>query len=71
MEAAQQVHGIGIVTAGMAAGRFEQGIEIGMASATLARNARKLCFGNADRLVADGPINRHSSPLVLNSGEAY
>jgi hypothetical protein len=41
-----------------------------MASATLACDARKLGLGNADLMVADGPIDCHSSPLVLPSGEA-
>ena len=82
VKAAQQVHGVGKVAAGVTAGRFEQHVEIGMASAALARDARELGFGNADRmgplqsitlmgtLVADGPVNRHSSPLGLVSGEA-
>jgi hypothetical protein len=35
-----------------------------MASAPFARDPRELGFGNADRLAADGPIDRHSFPLV-------
>jgi hypothetical protein len=35
-----------------------------MARAPVACDARKLGFGNADRLTADGPIDRHSFPLV-------
>jgi hypothetical protein len=41
-----------------------------MASASVARNACELRFGNADLIVADGPTDCHSSPLVLLSGEA-
>ncbi len=52
MEAAQQVDGIGEVAAGMRAGRFEQGVEMRMARASLARDAGELRFGNADRLAA-------------------
>jgi hypothetical protein len=43
-----------------------------MARAPIARDPRELGFGNADRLAADGPIDRHSIPLVRRaSGEAY
>ena len=52
MKAAQQMHGIGEVAAGMRPGRFEQSIEMRMARATVARDAGKLGFGNADRLLA-------------------
>jgi hypothetical protein len=41
-----------------------------MASAPFTRDPRELGFGNADLLVADGPIKCHSSPLVMFSGEA-
>jgi hypothetical protein len=41
-----------------------------MASAPFTRDPRELGFGNADLLVADGPMYCHSSPLVLLSGEA-
>ena len=50
MKAAQQVHRVGQVAAAVRTGRFEQAVEIGMARATLARDAGKLRFGNADRL---------------------
>ena len=50
MKAAQQMHGVGEVAAGMAAGGFEQRVEMRMARATLARDAGELRFGNADRL---------------------
>jgi len=33
-------------------------------------DARKVSFGNADRLTADGPIDRHSFPLVTSKAEA-
>jgi hypothetical protein len=70
MEVAQQVHGIGEVAARMAPRRFEQGIEVRMASGTLARDARELGFGNAERCLADGPLDRHSSPHVVHPDEA-
>jgi hypothetical protein len=44
-----------------------------MAGASLTRDARELGFGNAGRggpVLADGPVNCHSSPLALLSGEA-
>jgi hypothetical protein len=49
-----------------------------MARGSFARDARKLCFGNADRLsirqsgilLSGRPEIRHSTPLVLTSGEA-
>ena len=50
MQAAQQVHRVGEVAAGMRPGRFEQGIQVRMARASLARDAGELRFGNADRL---------------------
>jgi hypothetical protein len=40
-----------------------------MASAPVTRDPRELGFGNADLLVADGPIYCHSSPLVLMSAK--
>jgi hypothetical protein len=67
----------------MPAGRLKQGIEIRMAGATLARDARELGLGDAGRLspdqsrglgrapMTDGPIRCHYSPLVLVSGNAY
>jgi hypothetical protein len=76
------MHGIGKIAARMTARRLQQSIEIGMASAALPRDARELGFGNAGRMnprhrtilarpsLADGPIDCHSSPLVLISGEA-
>ena len=77
VEVAQQVHRVGEIAARMGPGQFEQGGQIGMARTALARDAGQLCFGNADRfgprqsinltrtLVVDGPIDRHSSPLVI------
>ena len=56
MEAAQQVHGVGEVAARVAAGRFEQGIEIRVTSAPLARDARELGFGDADRFAVTGRL---------------
>ena len=41
-----------------------------MASATFTRDARELGFGDADLMLADGPIDYHSSPHVLILGEA-
>jgi hypothetical protein len=70
MQAAQQVHRIGKIAAGMSAGSFEQGIEMRMASTAVARDTRELGFGDADLNLAHGPIDCHSSPLVLHSGEA-
>ena len=64
------MHRIGEVAAGMRPGGFEEGGEMGMARTTLARDAGKLSFGNADRLLADRPVDRHSFPLVrAASGE--
>jgi hypothetical protein len=37
-----------------------------VATGTLARDARELSIGNADLIVADGPIDRHYHPLVMN-----
>ena len=51
------MNGIGKVAAGMAARRFEQRIQIGMTRTALARDARELGLGNADRFVDDGPIS--------------
>jgi hypothetical protein len=73
MKAAQQMNGIGEVTARMATRRFEQQTKVRMASRTLACDTRKLGFGNADRvgaLLADGPIDCHSSPRVLSFGQS-
>jgi hypothetical protein len=56
MEAAQEVHGIREVAARVAPRRLKKRIQIGMSSAALGRDARELGFGNAGRLVADGPI---------------
>jgi hypothetical protein len=70
MHVAKQVHRVREIAARMPARSFEKGIQVGVASASLARDARELGFGNADLTVADGPVNRHSSPLVLHSGEA-
>src|SRR3954470_1490754 len=39
-----------------------------MASASLTCNPCKLGLGNADQVLADGPIDRHSLPLVLAPG---
>jgi hypothetical protein len=36
-----------------------------VAGATFTRDARKLGLGDADRCLADGPIDCHSSPHVL------
>jgi len=76
MEAAKQVHGIGEVAAGMAARRFEKRIEIDMTRGAVARDTGELSIGDAGlvgslerTLLADGPINRHSYPLVLNSAK--
>jgi hypothetical protein len=35
-----------------------------MARSALTRDAGELRFGNADRLVIDRPVDRHSNPLV-------
>jgi len=73
MEMAQQVNRIGKIAARMAARCFQQRGEIRMAGASLTRDARELGFGNAGRggpVLADGPMNCHSSPLALLSGEA-
>jgi hypothetical protein len=40
-----------------------------VASAPIARDARELGFGNADLMLADGPIDRHHYPLVLVSAK--
>jgi hypothetical protein len=70
VQAAEEVDGIGKIATAVTPRRFEQASKIGMASTSLARDSRELDFGNADRFVADGPIDRHSSPLVCLSGEA-
>jgi hypothetical protein len=70
MDAAQQVHSIGEVPTRMATGRFKQRVQVGVANATFARNACELGLGNTDLMVADGPVDCHSSPLVHVSGEA-
>jgi hypothetical protein len=64
MQTAQEMDGIREIAASMRAGRFEKGVQVRMARAPVACDARKLGFGNADRLTADGPIDRHSFPLV-------
>jgi hypothetical protein len=69
MQAAQQVHGVCKIAPRMTARGFQQSIEVRMASASFARDTCELRFGNADRIVADGPVNCHSTPLVLSSGE--
>ena len=48
MEAAQQVHGVGEVAAGMAARRFEQRVKIIVASGPFTRDAGELGIGDAD-----------------------
>jgi hypothetical protein len=66
VKAAQQVYGIGEVTARVRTCGLEQRIQMRMACATFARHTGELRFGNADRFVADGPIDRHSLPLVCS-----
>ena len=73
MEAAKQMHAIGQVAAGMTARRLEQCTQIGMARGAIARDTGELSIGDAGlvstlerTLLADGPIDRHSYPLVLN-----
>jgi hypothetical protein len=55
----------------MAPGRFKQGVQVRMASAPFTRDPRELGFGNADLLVADGPMYCHSSPLVCSRAKPY
>jgi hypothetical protein len=76
VKAAEQMHGIRQVAAGVRPRRFEEGVQIRMARAAFARDASELSLGNADRLGshqsialtgflrADRPIDRHSFPLV-------
>jgi len=78
MQIAQQVHGIGKVSAGVPARRFQQGVGVIVASRAFGRDPRELGIGNADlrvprqviclarSLLADGPIDGHYYPLVLN-----
>src|SRR3954452_17999715 len=63
VQVAEEMHGIGEVSPRMPARRFEQSAEIWMTSTSPARDARELGFGSAGLTVADGPIDRHSSPL--------
>jgi hypothetical protein len=67
MQAAQQMHRVRKIAAGIAPRRLEQLVEIRMASAPISRDPRELGFGNADRLLADGPTDRHSTPLRARS----
>ena len=53
VEAAQEMHGIGQIAAGMAAGAVEQCGEMRMARKPLARDTSELGRGNADRLLFD------------------
>ena len=53
VKAAQKMHGIGEIAAGVGAGAFDQRLDVRMARAPLAGHAGKLRFGNADRLKAD------------------
>jgi len=64
VKAAQEMDGVGKITPGVRAGCFKQRTEVQMARAPVACDSRKLGFGNADRFAVDGPINRHSFPLV-------
>jgi hypothetical protein len=44
---------------------------MGMARATIARDAGELRFGDADHGLADGPIDCHCRPLVCGSPRAF
>jgi hypothetical protein len=64
MKAAQQVHGVCQVAGQVRSGSFEQTIQVRMTYTPLTRDAGKLRFGNANRLLIDRPADRHSSPLL-------
>jgi hypothetical protein len=51
MKAAQQMHCIGHIAAGMASGSLQKRGEMGMARGSLARNSSELHRGNADRFL--------------------
>jgi hypothetical protein len=53
----------------MTAGSLEQSIEILMASTAVGRDPGELAIGDADLLLAYGPIDRHYTPLVLFSAK--
>jgi hypothetical protein len=62
MKSTQEVYRIREVSAGVRARAFQQGVQIRMARASVSRNTGELRFGNADRVVCDRPIDRHSIP---------
>jgi len=64
VEATQKVDGVGQIATRVPAGSLKQCIEVRMARGPVACDPRKLGFGDADRFAVDGPIDRHSYPLV-------
>ena len=65
VKVAQQVDRVGQVARRVATRRLEQGIEVRMASAAVARDADELSLGDVGRWLADGPVDRHSPPLMV------